>query len=133
MSQIRNRERIHVMNRYLDEMTPSSVTIHDVDCIYHNHAKNFWCMFEWKNISEKKSKPNTLASLHEMNDAFQNACSTYRGLFFVQLGFSPDAFPFTDEQKVTVVWHYRGIIQEKTYPTFARSAVQYILDHGRLL
>jgi len=133
MTQIRNRSRIHPMNLYLDEMTPSTVTIHDVDCIYRNHAKNFWCMFEWKNPGERLSAPKTLASLHELNDAFENASSSYRGVFIVRLGFSVDAFPFTDEEQLDVVWHHCGMTQEKTYTSGARSAVQYILDHGRLL
>ncbi len=124
---------VRTMNRYVDEMTDRAVTIHDIDCVYRNHKRSFWCLFEWKNPGEEMSKRGTMSSLLEMNDAFANASASYRGLFIVRLGFSIDAFPFTDDEQLEVV-HLLGndIVNERTYPTGARSALQHILDHGRL-
>jgi len=121
------------MNRYVDQMTDNAVTIHDIDCVYRNHKRGFWCLFEWKNPGEQNSKPGTMASMHEMNDALENASNSFRGLFIVRLGVSIDAFPFTDEEQMEVVWLHYGTIQERTYPTGARSALQHILDYGKLL
>jgi tRNA-binding EMAP/Myf-like protein len=124
---------VRTMNRYVDQMTDKAVTIHDIDCVYRNHKRNFWCLFEWKNPGEQMSATGTLASLQEMNDAFEGASNSYRGLFIVRLGFSIDAFPFTDAEQLEVVWLHCGTTQERTYPSGARSALQHILDHGRLL
>jgi tRNA-binding EMAP/Myf-like protein len=79
------------------------------------------------------SAQGTLASLQEMNDAFENASRSYRGLFIVRLGFSIDAFPFTDDEQLEVVHLHCGMTQERTYPSGARSALQHILDHGVVL
>ena len=95
---------VRTMNRYVDQMTDRAVTIHDIDCVYRNHKRNFWCLLEWKNPGEQMSASGTLASLQEMNEAFEGASNSYRGLFIVRLGFSIDAFPFTDAEQLEVVW-----------------------------
>jgi len=125
---------VRLMNRYLSEMASRYDVIHDVDCIYRNTAKNFWCVFEWKNPGEHMSSNGTLASLQELDQAFCATSDTYRGLFIVRLGFSIDAFPFDDTQQIEVIHLYDGILLEsETYSEGAKSAIQHILDHGRIL
>ena len=122
------------MNRYVSEMARDrSATVHDIDCIYRNHAKDFWCMFEWKWEKEQMSGPGTMQSLHDMDVAFNTASASYRGLFIVVLGF-PEAFPLDDTQQCRVQHIWGGVIErDQTYTEGARSAIQYILDHGKLL
>lgn len=125
---------VHPINRTIDEMTGRAVTIHDVDCIFRNHAKDFWCMFEWKNPGEQLSSNATTHSLQEMDQAMADASDTYRGLFIVRLGFSIDTWPLDDTQQIEVVHMYDGILLEgKTYTEGGRTALQHILDHGRIL
>lgn len=124
---------VHPMNRTLSDMAQRYDVIHDVDCIYRNTAKNFWCVFEWKNPGEQMSSNGTLASLQEVDQAFCATSDSYRGLFIVRLGFSIDAFPLDDTQQVEIVHLYDGILLEsETYTAGARTAIQHILDHGRL-
>ena len=124
---------VHPINRTLSEMARRHDVIHDVDCIYRNIAKDFWCMFEWKNPGEAMSSCGTLASLQEMDQAFRSSSDTYRGLFIVRLGFSIDTFPLDDTQQIEVVHLYDGFLVEgKTYTQGGRSAIQHILDYGRL-
>lgn len=125
---------VHSINRTIHDMTGRAVTIHDVDCIYRNHAKDFWCMFEWKNPGEQLSSNATTRSLQEMDQAMADASDTYRGLFIVRLGFSIDTWPLDDTQQIEVVHMYDGILLEgKTYTEGGRTALQHILDHGRIL
>ena len=57
----------------------------------------------------------------------------YVGLFIVQLGTSLDAFPFDDSQACVIQQlHHGDVVGTKTYANGAKSAVQYILNHGRL-
>jgi len=134
MSRFRNPSSIHVMNRYVDQLTNNAVTIHDLDCIFRNHAKEFWCMFEWKNLSESQSRPGTMQSLNELDEAFNNADADYKGLFIVRLGFHVGDWELDDDKMIEVQHIWGGFIAgHKTYETGARSALQYILDHGRLL
>ena len=106
MKHIRNPKSIHAMNRYVSEMAhPKLATCHDVDAVYHNHIKDFWCMFEWKWESEKMCKPGTLQSLHDMDVALNAGSPNYRGLFIVRLNF-PEEFPLDDTQacKIQHIW-----------------------------
>ena len=51
----------------------------------------------------------------------------------MRLGFSIDTFPLDDTQQIEVVHLYDGILVEgKTYTQGGRSAIQHILDYGRL-
>ena len=122
------------MNRTLSDMAQRYDVIHDVDCIYRNTAKNFWCVFEWKNPGETMGSTGTLQSLQEIDEAFSNADTTYKGAFVVRFGFSIDTFPLDNTQQMEVVHMRDGILVEgKTYPDGARNALQHILDYGRLL
>jgi len=134
MKPIRNQSSIHTMNRYVSEMARDRAsTVHDIDCVYRNHAKDFWCLFEWKWESETMSGRGTLQSLHDMDEAFNTASHSYRGLFIVRLGF-PEAFPLDDTQQCEIQHVWGGVVDgHKTYTEGARSAIQYILDHGKLL
>lgn len=124
---------VHPMNRYLDEMTNRAVTIHDIDCVFRNHAKEFWCLFEWKNPAERMGSKGTLQSLHDIDQAF-NRDADYCGLFIVRLGFSIDTFPLDDDQQCEIQHICGGVVEgHETYTRGARSAIQHILDHGRLL
>jgi len=125
---------VHPINRKMSEMARRHDVIHDIDCIYRNTAKDFWCMFEWKNPGEDMSSTGTLASMQEMDQAFSDASDTYRGLFIVRFGFSVDSFPLDDTQQLEVVHMYDGILLEgKTYTEGGLSAMQHILDYGRIL
>lgn len=134
MNEHRNPYRLHPMNREVSRMASRSATIHDIDCIYRNHAKDFWLMFEWKNPGEMVSGRGTAQSLHNLDEAFSNADADYKGLFIVRLGFSIDAFPLDDTQQCEI-WHMCGGVVEaaETYASNAKSAIQHILDHGKLL
>ena len=122
------------MNRELSRMARRSDVIHDVDCIYRNTAKGHWCMFEWKYPGEKDSSMATLSSLSNLDEMFSMCDRHYVGLFLVRLGTSMDEFPFDDSQQCTIEHLHHGlVIGTKTYSSGARSAVQYILDYGRLL
>ena len=131
---IRNPHSVHVMNRYVSDMARDRpATVHDIDCIYRHHSKDFWCMFEWKWESERNSSPNTIKSLMDMDDAFSYASSTYRGLFVFRCGW-PAAFPMDDTQQCGIQhFHFGNMKGHKTYTESAQSALQYILDHGQLL
>ena len=135
MRELRKPKSVLTMNRYLRQMAnPRTATIHDIDCIYRNHAKDFWLMFEWKNLMEEGSGSGTLQSLHEMDEAFNRVSHSYTGLFLVRLGFNIDQWPLDDERMIEVQHICGGVIEgHKVYETKAKSALQYILDHGRLL
>ena len=122
------------MNVNVSEMASRFDIVHDVDCIYHNSGQRFWCVFEWKNPGERSSSRGTQRSLFTIDEAFADASNTYKGLFIVRLGFSIDEFPLTDAEPVDIVHMHGGVVKdERTYSTGAKSAIQYILDHGRLL
>lgn len=131
---IRNGNSVHPMNRELSRMARRSDVIHDVDCIYRNTAKDFWLMIEWKNPGETVSSQGTTNSLQQMDEAFANASAQYKGWFIIRLGFSIDSFPLDDDQQLEVVHMHDGVVLEgKSYASGAQSAIQHILDHGRLL
>lgn len=134
MSQLYRPRSIHAMNRELDKLAPRYAIIHDIDCIYRNPARDFWVAFEWKNPGERMGTSATLRSIQELDIAFSEADNTYKGFFTVRLGFSIDTFPLDDTQQLEVVHTHNGIlVEQKTYPDGALSAIQYILDYGRLL
>ena len=90
-------------------------------------------MFEWKWIRETVGGPGTLQSLHDMDVAFNSASHTYTGLFIVRMGWEEE-FPLDDTQKCEIqhiLWR-RGR-KPCHYSSNARTAIQYILDHGKLL
>ena len=122
------------MNLYVREMSlDRRATVHDIDCIYRNHAKEFWCMFEWKWVREEDSGPGTLQSLHDMDVAFNTASHTYTGLFIVRMGWESE-FPLDDTQKCEIQHICGGVVENHvTYTKNARTAIQHILDHGKLL
>ena len=134
MKHIRNPKSIHAMNRYVSEMARDRrATIHDIDCIYRNHAKEFWCMFEWKWVRESVGGPGTLQSLHDMDVAFNTASHTYNGLFIVRMGWEEE-FPLDDTQKCEIQHICGGVVENHVhYSSNARTAIQHILDHGKLL
>jgi hypothetical protein len=134
MKPIRNPKSIHAMNLYVREMSlDRRATVHDIDCIYRNHAKEFWCMFEWKWVREEDSGPGTLQSLHDMDVAFNTASHTYTGLFIVRMGWESE-FPLDDTQKCEIQHICGGVVENHvTYTENARTAIQHILDHGKLL
>jgi myo-inositol catabolism protein IolC len=134
MKHIRNPKSIHAMNRYVSEMAhPKLATCHDVDAVYHNHIKDFWCMFEWKWESEKMCKPGTLQSLHDMDVALNAGSPNYRGLFIVRLNF-PEEFSLDDTQACKIQHIWGGFVEgHQVYTENARTAIQHILDHGKLL
>ena len=124
---------VHPMNRELSRMARRSDIIHDVDCIYRNTARNFWLCFEWKNPGERMGSAGTMSSLTQLDMAMATTGEEYRGLFIVRLGFSIDTWPLDDTQQIEVVRMRDGeVLEEATYPTGARSAVEYILEHGKL-
>ena len=122
------------MNLYVREMSlDRRATVHDIDCIYRNHAKEFWCMFEWKWVREEDSGLGTLQSLHDMDVAFNTASHTYTGLFIVRMGWESE-FPLDDTQKCEIQHICGGVVENHvTYTENARTAIQHILDHGKLL
>ena len=131
---IRKNYAVHPINRKLSEMARNNDVIHDIDCIYRNTPKNFWMMFEWKNPGEEMSTQATLTSMQEMDQAFANASASYRGFFMVRFGFSIDAFPLDDTQQMEVIHMYDGILVEsRRYKSNAMTAVQHILNYGRIL
>lgn len=131
---IRNGSALHAMNVNVSEMASRFDIVHDVDCIYHNSGIGFWCVFEWKNPGETSSSRGTQRSLFTIDEAFADASDSYVGLFIVRLGFSIDEFPLTDAEPVDIVHMYGGAVHdERTYATGAKSAIQHILNHGRLL
>lgn len=121
------------MNRMVSRMARRQDVVHDLDCVYRNTAKEFWCVFEWKNPGEQESSRGTLQSLYAVDQAF-NKDADYIGLFIVRLGFSIDAFPLDDTQQCEIQHICGGIIMgHEVYSSGALSAIQHILDHGRLL
>lgn len=121
------------MNRELSRMARRTDVLHDVDCIYRNTAKRFWCAFEWKYPGEQDSAQGTMNSFAALDMCFSSD-QDYKGLFLVRLGTSLDEFAFDDTQQCTVQHLRHGVaINVKTYTTGAKTAIQYILDNGRLL
>ena len=90
-------------------------------------------MFEWKWVREEDSGPGTLQSLHDMDVAFNTASHTYTGLFIVRMGWESE-FPLDDTQKCEIQHICGGVVENHvTYTENARTAIQHILDHGKLL
>lgn len=138
MNQIRNSKSVHTMNRHVSQLAAHVATVCDIDCIYRNHVQEFWCMFEWKKDSERMGANGTQQMLHEIDQAFNTASSrsdaAYVGLFIVRLGFDYDTFPLDDTQQCEILHLCGGYVEgEKTYTTGARSAIEHILKHGKLL
>ena len=135
MREVRNPKSIRPMNLYLRQMAhPSTASLFDVDCVYRNYAKDFWLMFEWKNLMEDDSGPDTLEMLYEMDDALCKVNHSYAGLFLVKLGFNIADWPLDDDRMIQIQHIYGGVVEgHKVYPTGAKSALQYILDYGKLL
>lgn len=133
MSRLRFNNRIYPMNRMLSEMANSYDLIHDIDCIYYNRRRMHWLMIEWKNCSEQDMKDATMDSLRDIDAAFADSDQHYVGLFIIRCNFDVYTFPLDDTQACQVVHVYNGEVRdERTYTNGAKSAIQYILDYGRL-
>ena len=133
MSRIRFNNRVYPMNRAVSEMANSYDLIHDIDCIYYNRQRMHWLMIEWKNCSEQEIKESTLSSLIDIDSCFVDSDQHYVGLFVIRVMFDVYTFPLDDTQQCQIVHWFNGQVRaERNYTTGAKSAIQHILDYGRL-